>query len=39
MQTSLGCVIKAFNYAEEGISLKLFKTPNLPPMPALVSND
>ena len=35
-QGFLAAYIKAFNYRREGVSLKLFKWPNVPPMPAIL---
>lgn len=34
-QTQLACHIKAYTYWRDGVSLKLFKTPVIPPMPQL----
>lgn len=35
-QIQLACLIKAFNYWNEGVALKLFKVPSIPPMPTVL---
>lgn len=39
VQGTLAAYIKAFNYRREGVQLKLFKWPNVPPMPSIVPPD
>ena len=36
IQIHLACLIKAFNYWNEGVMLKMFKTPSIPPMPTVL---
>lgn len=35
-QTHLACLIKAFNYWNEGVAIKVFKLPTIPPMPIVL---
>lgn len=39
VQGTLAAYIKAFNYRREGVHLKLFKWPSVPPMPSIVPPD
>lgn len=37
IQSHLACLIKTFNYWNQGVSMRLFKAPQCPPIPAVTS--